>query len=355
MTEGARGVARFCRDAVRELYPGTFAFVMATGIISNALYILDHHALSAALLAVNLVAYVALVLATIARAARFGGRLWRDLTDPRLVFSFFTIVAGTDMLGVQLLLRGYEAVPVVLWLTALTLWILLSYFSFALLIFTNDRRGAGVVHGGWLIAIVGTQSLVLLGTLLAPTFGRFAPLTFVGVHALWGVGIVLYGVFVTLFSNRIFFFQLSPEDAMPLFWVVMGAAAISANAGSAIIVCEPIVPFLAALRPFVEGTTLVLWAWGTWWIPLFVIVGVWKHVVRRVPLAYHPMYWSLVFPLGMYSVASYRLSLAAEFPPLVAAAHVGVWVALGAWAVTVLGWVVSAARSLRAPPEPAEA
>ncbi len=328
------------------LYPGYFALVMATGIVSNAFFVGGSSRLAGALFGVNLVAYPALILATLARVALFRGRMWADLTDPKTVFSFFTFVAGTDVFGVQILLRGHATLAMVLWGVALVVWVVLSYFSFSLLIFSNDQRGAGVMHGGWLIAIVGTQSLVLLGTLLAPGFGRMAAITFVGVHALWGIGITLYGIFVTLFANRIFFLRLAPEDAMPLFWVVMGAAAISTNAGSALIVSVPIVPFLMALRPFVEGATLVLWAWGTWLIPLFVLIGVWKHVVHRIPIKYHPNYWSLVFPLGMYSVATSRLSLAAEFTPLVALAQGMSWVALGAWLLVVAGLALTIGRAL---------
>jgi hypothetical protein len=43
---------------------------------------------------------------------------------------------------------------------------------------------------------------------------------------------------------------------------------------------------------------------------------VWKHLVRKEPIVYHAMFWSLVSPLGMYTLATYRLSLAADFPPL---------------------------------------
>ncbi len=322
------------RAAIRELYPGYFALVMATGILSNAFFMQGLHRLSTLLFAVNLVAFPSLFLATGIRVARFRRALWADLTDPRLVFSFFTTVAASNVLGVQAFLRGHVAGATALWLAALAGWIVLGYFSFSVLIFVSTRRNADVVHGGWLIAIVGTESLVLLGTMLAPELGRFSALTFVAVHAVWGIGIILYGIFVTLFSYRIFFAPLQPASLMPLVWVVMGAAAISANAGSALILCRPIVPFLSALRPFVEGTTLILWAWATWWIPLLVILGVWKHVVHRVPLTYHPMYWSLVFPLGMYSVASHRLSLAADFPPLRLAARGMMWVAFAAWCVT---------------------
>jgi hypothetical protein len=32
-------------------------------------------------------------------------------------------------------------------------------------------------------------------------------------------------------------------------------------------------------------------ATATWWIPMPVILGVWRHVYRRFPLKYSPMYW----------------------------------------------------------------
>ena len=84
------------------------------------------------------------------------------------------------------------------------------------------------------------------------------------------------------------------------------------------------------------------WAWATWWIPLLVLFGIWKHGVRRVPLTYTPMLWSLVFPLGMYAVASLRLSLAADVPLLRTMSLVMVWVALAVWGATAIG--LTAAR-----------
>jgi tellurite resistance protein TehA-like permease len=336
-------------ERVRTLYPGAFAFVMATGIVSNAFFALDRRVLSDVLLGVNVVAFPVLVVALVARAVCHRRELGRDLIDPRLVFSFFTIVAGGDVLGLQFMLRGDRTLALALWLFALILWVLLSYFSFAVLTFVNsEKSGADVVHGGWLIAIVGTESLVLLGVRLAPTLGSSEQLAFVGVYTLWGIGIVLYGIFITLFSYRIFFLRLEAADMAPLFWVVMGAAAISTNAGSMLILSHPDLPFLQAMRPFMEGTTLILWAWSTWLIPLLVIFGVWRHVVCRFPLTYHPAYWSLVFPLGMYTVATYRFSLAADYAPLRDVARAGVWVAFAAWALTAAGMLVAAARELSA-------
>jgi tellurite resistance protein TehA-like permease len=337
------------REELRRLYPGYFALVMATGIVSNAFFFLGHDWLSDTLFGITLAAFPMLVVALAVRTLVWPQAVWRDLIDPRLVFSFFTFVAAADVLGLQLQLRGHDNVALLLWLVALTVWLALGYFSFAVLTFDDSQTGADVVHGGWLIAIVGTESLVILGAPLAGDFGSLENTIFVVVYALWGIGIVFYGIFVTLFAYRIFFLRVDAADMNPLFWVVMGAAAISTNAGSTLILTEPDLPFLLAMQPFVNGTTLILWAWATWWIPLLVIFGVWRHVVRRYPLEYSPMYWSLVFPLGMYAVATYRLSLASDFQPIEVFSRVMVWVALGAWILTSLG-LVSTLRARRLAP-----
>jgi tellurite resistance protein TehA-like permease len=335
---------RRARRACQGLYPGYFALVMATGILSNALYLQQHRSLSDSLFWVNLVAYPVLLGVTLARLIYFRSELWADLINPRLVFSFFTFVAGSSVLGVQCFLRQYDLAARAFWLVALFAWLFLAYFSFTVLTFVNTRRGVDVVHGGWLIAIVGTQSIVLLGTFLAPEWGDLSPLAFFGVHCFWGIGVTLYGIFMTLFSYRIFFTRLEPTDLNPLFWVVMGAAAISTNAGSALIRSSPTLPFLTSLRPFMEGATLVLWAWSTWWIPLLIVFWVWRHLVCRLPVAYSPMYWSMVFPIGMYTVATHRLALAASFPVLKTVAEVTLWAAMGAWSLTMLGLIRSAFR-----------
>jgi tellurite resistance protein TehA-like permease len=332
---------------IATLYPGAFAMVMATGIISNALYLENWRGISDALIALNAVAYPVLLVATLIRALRFGRALWADLIDPRLVFSFFTIVAGTDVFGIGVNLRGYAGLALALWSFALVLWFGLIYLSFGVLTFLNTAHGANVVHGGWLIAIVGTESLVILGTQVAPPLGQLGTAVFVLIHMLWGIGLAFYGIFITLFASRIFFLDFEPDDITPLLWVVMGAAAISANAGSTLILTDSGLAFLHSMRPFIDGVTLIAWAWGTWWIPLLILFGIWKHGVCRVPITYTPMLWSLVFPLGMYALASLRLSLASDFPPLRTISLTMVWVALAVWAATTVGLVVATWKSWR--------
>ncbi len=332
------------RESIRTLYPGYFALVMATGIISNGFYLLDFKVLSAVMIVIAVGAFLVLAAATIARALLFPRELAADLVDPRFVFSFFTLVAGVNVLGIQLFMRGKLTPAIILWIFSIVVWVPLSYLSFAVVTFRDSRQGGGVMNGGWLIAIVGAESIAALGGKLSTQIGTGAELVFVIAHAFWGIGMILYGIFATLFANRIFFFRVTPEEMNPLFWVVMGAAAITVNAGSAMIIAQSEIGYLADLEPFVEGASLVLWAWATWWIPLLVIFGIWRHVVRKVPLTYSPMYWSLVFPLGMYTVATWQFATADNFSFMKEIPSYTIWIALTAWLVTATGLVRSIFR-----------
>src|SRR5215475_245905 len=123
----APGLRAWLGAEIASLNPGCFALVMATGIISNAFWFEGRPELSDALLAANLIAYPWLMAVTIVRAIRFGPALGRDLLDPRVVFSFFTIVAATDVLGMAINLRGFAAAATALWFCALAVWLVLTY------------------------------------------------------------------------------------------------------------------------------------------------------------------------------------------------------------------------------------
>ena len=95
---------------------------------------------------------------------------------------------------------------------------------------------------------------------------------------------------------------------------------------------------------------MVLWAFGTWLIPLLVILGIWRHVMNGVPLAYDAAWWSIAFPVGMYGVASHELGATLDVRWLVSLGRDEAWPALAVWALVFAAMIVAFLRRLRTKP-----
>ena len=103
------------------------------------------------------------------------------------------------------------------------------------------------------------------------------------------------------------------------------------------------------LLPFIKGFTVFYWATGTWWIPMLLVLGVWRYVYKRFPLRYDPLYWGAVFPLGMYAVATHEMTRALAFDFLGFVPPLFLWIALVAWLATGAGLLRALLRRLGAP------
>lgn len=333
-----------------DLHPAYFALVMATGIVSLACRLAGWSALAKGLLVLNLGFYPALWLLTLARVVRHRARVVADLSHHGRAVGFFTVVAATCVLGSQCLLIGESvAAAKALWIAGIVLWAALIYAIFTILTVKRDKPGlADGLNGGWLVAVVAAQSVAVLGAQLAPSFGVDAPPVVLFSLVMWLGGGMLYLWIIALVFYRYMFFPMSPSDLAPPYWINMGAAAISTLAGASLVAAAPHSPVVAELLPFVRGLTLMWWATATWWIPMLVILGIWRHGLRRFPLRYDPLYWGAVFPLGMYTVCTRRLSTAVSAPYLVHLAEGFIYVALAAWlaAALAMAWhLVRGARS----------
>jgi tellurite resistance protein TehA-like permease len=113
--------------------------------------------------------------------------------------------------------------------------------------------------------------------------------------------------------------------------------AISNLAGAGLVENTPDAPFLLSLLPFLKGFTVLYWATGTWWIPMLLVLGVWRHVIQRFPLRYDPLYWGAVFPLGMYTVATRQMAAALDLGFLDPLPVVVFVAALAAWTFAFAG------------------
>jgi hypothetical protein len=75
--------------------------------------------------------------------------------------------------------------------------------------------------------------------------------------------------------------------------------------------------------------------------------GVWKHGLHRAPVDCTPLLWCIVFPVGMYAVASLRLSRVANMPELRLWSWTVAWIALTVWGATAIALIVTSFQSIR--------
>jgi tellurite resistance protein TehA-like permease len=345
---GGPPLAEFAREerlarnevVVKHLPPAYFALVMATGVISITALEFQLTALAVGLFALNLVAYAVLAALTVLRALRYLQLLFADMTDHQLGPGFFTAVAASCILGTQfLLIAGSLTAAIILLSLGIVLWIGLTYTVFAAFAVKRDKppleRG---ITGAWLIAVVATQSIAVLAALIARDWPQphRLELNFFAL-SMWLWGGMFYIWIISLIFYRYSFFTFSPSDLTPPYWINMGAMAISTLAGARLVENASDAPFLASLLPFLKGFTVFYWATATWWIPMLLVLGVWRHVIQRFPLRYDPLYWGAVFPLGMFSISTRQMESALDLPFLEPLPWAMFLAALAAWTLTFVG------------------
>jgi tellurite resistance protein TehA-like permease len=327
-------------SALAGLSPACFAMVMATGIVSLAARMQGFAFIASALFALNIGAWLVFCVLSLLRLARYPQRVLADLADHLRGPGFFTTVAATAVLGSQFALFGTsDSVALGLGAAAAVLWLCFTYAIFTALTIKQDKppldRG---INGAWLLAVVATQSLAVLGAIVATRLPQpwSLHLNFLAL-SMWLWGGMLYIWMISLIFYRYTFFAFGPGDLTPPYWINMGAMAISTLAGSLLLANAPGAPFLQALLPFIKGFTVLYWATGTWWIPMLLVLTGWRYLYMRFPLRYDPLYWGAVFPLGMYCVCTHEMASALGLDFLGALASAFLYAALAAWAAAFIG------------------
>ena len=280
---GSFPLMNWLAEGARGLSPAYFALVMATGIVSIASDRAGFHTIAAVLLWLNAGQYLLLWILTAWRLLRYRRALLDDLTDHQAAPGFFSAVAATGVMGNQLIVTGAYDLALAFWIFGLFLWIILTYAIFTTLTIkeTKPTIDQGIT-GAWLLAVVATQSMALLSALLARHFEQPVRLhiNFVAL-SMWLWGGMMYIWMISLIFYRYTFFKFSPADFSSPYWINMGAMAISTLAGSLLIENAADAAFLETMLPFLKGFTIFFWATGTWWIPMLLILVVWRHLYRN--------------------------------------------------------------------------
>jgi tellurite resistance protein TehA-like permease len=295
--------------------PDSFAAVMATGIVSIAAVDHGYGAISGVLI---VLAAVALPVLIVAAATAWRRESW-DLTNLDVSLRLCTYIAACAVVVARL--ADHRIVLWVLAGMALQGW--LSLMPVVARRLWRDREGLrDRAHGGWELASVATSGLAIVAADLK--------IVFLAVLFL-AIAIGVYLLMTGLIVWRAIRDPAAPELVQPDIWILMGGAAIATLAGDHI--------HKAGLES-VWPVTVVTWFVATAWIPPLIYIA----LRRRVGIS-----WPAVFPLGMYSSATYATAVETGWRWLTVVSLVFFWIALAAWTLTA----VHALSRIGSPPAPA--
>lgn len=351
--------------SLEQLHPAYFAMVMSTGIISIAFNGLGFSEIAFTLFVLNIALYAALLVMFLMRLSIYPRAFVQDLLSPQRCWGFLTFVVGTHTVGSQFFIfSGQVLVAQVLWVVGLTGWIGFIYLIYINLFINFNGPIEKVVSGATLLTIVSTQSVAVLGSQIAHTFGTFSGIVELFALTHFAAGWVLYLIIIALVTYRLLILPLKPEDWTGPYWICMGAVAITTLAGSNILLNLDVGQLSGPILAF----TYVAWAIGAWWIPIQIGLDIWKftriNMSGRMPRwiavfpwlrlgfgrgphhFYEPLSWGRVFPMGMFTAATIALTSASNFEVLFLIPSIWGWFALVVWALTFAGTLRALKRTL---------
>ena len=307
-----------------EPTPDAFAAVMATGILSIAARNHYYAKLSDTLGVTASLGLVVLVVAVVVAAVATRRRLFWDSTDPDVTLRLFTFVAACAVLDTRF--SSNLVVLRILGVVAFSAWLILMVLTTRNMsahrwVALRDRA-----HGAWELASVGTSGLTIVMAQVSYYTGHRWWLLI--AMPIWLVAIALYALMTWLILWRAVAERLDRDGFEPDSWILMGGLAIATLAGDHLY--QQLSGWLADA---VRMATVVTWAAATLWIPQLIYFGL--HRISRRPevLQLTGVWWSLVFPLGMYSVATDATAAELGLRSTQTVSLVFFWNALAVWLI----------------------
>lgn len=287
--------------------PDVFAAVMATGIVSVAA---ADHGLGLVSAPLAVVAAVALPVLVYASAVSWKRESWNLPGDVDVAMGLLTYVAACAVLATRF---GEHRIAVwVLGGLALQGWVSLAPFAVRAmwrLRWTGLRDRA---HGGWELASVATSGVAIVCVAAGIVFWALI---------FWVLALCAYCVVTALVVWRGAYDPSTRRNVPPDHWILMGGLAIATLAGEHVHAVLHAGPIADAVRT----VTIVTWVLATLWLLPLACVG-WRRVRD----------WPAVFPLGMYSAATFAMADETGWRGLDVVSLVFCWVALALWLLTLL-------------------
>ncbi|RYY11235.1 MAG: C4-dicarboxylate ABC transporter [Alphaproteobacteria bacterium] len=315
------------REVIRQFTPNWFAATMGTGILALALPQLPGvgpalKPVGEVLWFFNIVLFALFTLLYGARWAMFGH-------EARRIFGHSTVsmFIGTIPMGLATIINGCLAfgigrfgsdiVPVAqaLWWVdvamSLACGVLIPY-----LMFTRHQHSLDGMTAVWLLPVVAAEVAGASGGLLAPHLAdphnQFVVLA--TSYVLWAYSVPVALSILAILILRMALHKLPHEGMAASSWLALGPIGTGAL-GMLVLGSDAPTIFaangLAAIGPVAQGIGVIggltLWGLGLWWLTLAFLITIryW-----RAGIPFNLGWWGYTFPLGVYTVATFRLGTA---------------------------------------------
>ncbi len=312
------------REMIRQFTPNWFAATMGTGILALALPQVPGvgaslHPVGEALWYFNITLFTLFAGLYTARWTMFGH-------EARRIFGHNTVsmFIGTIPMGLATIINGYLAfglprfgagvIPV-----AETLWWIDVAMSLACgvaipyLMFTRHRHSLDAMTAVWLLPVVAAEVAGASGGLLAPHLAdahhQFVVLA--TSYVLWAYSVpVAFGILVILIL-RMALHKLPHESMAASSWLALGPIGTGAlgmlvlgSDAPAILAANGLGQIGAVAQGIGTIAGLLLWGFGMWWLALATLITIryW-----RAGIPFNLGWWGYTFPLGVYTVATFKL------------------------------------------------
>ncbi len=317
---------------VRHFTPNWFAVTMGTGILSVALAqfpaVPALFQIGQALWLLNIAFFAACSVLYATRWVLYPAESARIFRHPVASMFFGCIPMGLATIINGFLIYGRLHAPDAAVEIAMLLWWLDVALSIAcglaipFVMFTRQSHGLESMTGVWLLPIVACEVACVSGALLIPHLADSnAQISVLIVSViLWGCSVPLaMGILAILFM-RLVLHKLPPVGMAATSWLALGPIGtgalglfvISQNAPTVLVAHG-----LGAVADGVAGASLLagmlLWGYGMWWLAMAVMITL-RYLREGIP--FNMGWWGFTFPLGVYAIATARLSDILHFAPI---------------------------------------
>jgi hypothetical protein len=292
--------------------PDAFAAVMATAIVSVAA---ADHGMTVVSVALAVIAVVALPVLVFVTSVVWKRDSWK-LGDLDTAIGLLTYVAACCVLAARF--DSHRVAVLVLGGLALQGWLCLTPFivrGMWRVRWTGLRDRA---RGGWELASVAVSGLAIV--CVASRFVFWALI-------FWALALCAYCVMTALIVWRATQEPAARRNVPPDHWILMGGLAVATLAGEHVHHALHPGPIADAVR----GVTIVTWVLASLWIVPLAAIG-WRRIRG----------WPAVFPLGMYSSATFAMAAETGWTWLRGVSSAFFWLAFALWLATSTPLAISA-------------